>query len=152
MRLALSGEYQANFSKSCFRRRFTLLKGQKIETGGQARKMPKKSFFFAEMGCIYIRPIYIKILTTFWHFGTPYCGCMLRNFIFGNQPLLPSTFLCFEFQILYILIFHNYIFVLYIYVLYFENLSLLPSTLVTSCRHLDPLKMLKVAANILFIR
>ena len=45
MRLAFSGEYQANFSKSCFRRRFTLLKGQKIETGGQARKMPQKSFF-----------------------------------------------------------------------------------------------------------
>jgi len=49
---------------------FTLLKGQKLET---ARRMPQKSFFFAEMGCIYTGPNYIKRQSdsdnflTFWY-------------------------------------------------------------------------------------
>ena len=36
----------------------------------------------------------------------------------------------------------------WVWVVYGENLSLLPPTSVTSCRHLDPLKMLKVAAEV----
>ena len=55
-------------------RRSTHLKGQKLETGGQAKKMPRKSFFLcAEMGFIYTGPNCIKRQSdsdnflTFWY-------------------------------------------------------------------------------------
>ena len=46
---SIFGRVSSQFVKimflEAFWRRFTLLKGQKLETGGQARKMPQKSFF-----------------------------------------------------------------------------------------------------------
>ena len=46
---SIFGRVSSQFLKimfiEAFWRRFTLLKGQKLETGGQARKMPQKSFF-----------------------------------------------------------------------------------------------------------
>ena len=46
---SIFGRVSSQFLKITFLeaiwRRFTLLKGQKLETGGQARKMPQKSFF-----------------------------------------------------------------------------------------------------------
>ena len=58
---------------------FTLLKGQKLET---ARRMPQKSFFLQKWVAYIQDQIILKgkvILTTFWHFGTPYYVRLSRN-------------------------------------------------------------------------
>ena len=69
---SIFGRVSSQFLKimflEAFWRRFTLLKGQKLETGGQARKMPQKSFFLHKWVAYIQDQIILRgkvILTTF---------------------------------------------------------------------------------------
>ena len=98
MRLAFSGEYQANFWKSYFRgvlELFYPLKRPKTRNRWPSKENgPKIIFLLLQKWVSYIQDQIILrgkvVLISFWHFGTPYCGWSYRQVCRESKPGRPS--------------------------------------------------------------